>query len=142
MCEKRDNDSETASSDGSSTFNHRTCKSEEPSKEPYQHLIDDMPQVIVKTESNISMDDSSAANTTLDKTQDYPLDSIPSDWKTVNNGKQEYRNYLLNMMFLEVYESPDAHQIPHDQIFALVPGRLSLLSNVVKYKVNAIIQNK
>jgi hypothetical protein len=83
LCAKRDNDSETASSDGSSTFNPRTCKSEEPSKESYQHLVDELP--IVKIEPNVSMDDSSAANTTLDKTQDYPLDSIPADWKTVNN---------------------------------------------------------
>ncbi|KAI6176055.1 Transcription factor AP-2 [Aphelenchoides bicaudatus] len=119
LCDKKDNDSETSSSEGSGTFNQRVCKSEEPSKD-YQHLIDDAPQVIIKSEPNASMDDSSTVNTTLDKTQDYPLDSIPADWKTVNN---------------EVYESPDASLIPHDQIFALVPGRLSLLSNVVKYKM-------
>lgn len=31
--------------------------------------------------------------------------------------------------------------VPHDQLFAQVPGRLSLLSNVVKYKVNLLYNN-
>lgn len=74
----------------------------------------------IKLEVSTSLDDSNAGNST----QENLADSIPADWKTTNN---------------EVYESPDAYLIPHDRIFALVPGRLSLLSNVVKYKVSQFL---
>ncbi|KAI6237108.1 Transcription factor AP-2 [Aphelenchoides besseyi] len=48
------------------------------------------------------------------------LDNVPEDWTPTNN---------------EVYESPDAGSIPYDKQFAMVPGRLSLLSNVMKYQM-------
>lgn len=101
------------------------CKSEEPNIaaiDIYQHTVDEVSQskdAKIKLESSVSLDDSSATNATL--SGDSVSDAIPSDWKTTTN---------------EVYESPDAYKIPHDQLFAQVPGRLSLLSNVVKYKVS------
>uniref|UniRef100_A0A1I7RME5 TF_AP-2 domain-containing protein n=1 Tax=Bursaphelenchus xylophilus TaxID=6326 RepID=A0A1I7RME5_BURXY len=58
-------------------------------------------------------------STSTEKKYDvYGCQDIPSNWNTG-----------------VVYESPMARDIPHDEIFSEVPGRLSLLSNVTKHKM-------
>ncbi|KAI6239621.1 Transcription factor AP-2 [Aphelenchoides fujianensis] len=113
VCEKREEDAETTSSDGSKQRARLQSNASFTADHP---AADKQP----KKEASQPLDESIGNG---DKTQDFlaQAESIPEDWKTTNN---------------EVYESPDAHTIPFNQKFASVPGRLSLLSNVVKYQMS------
>uniref|UniRef100_A0A1I7Z4V1 TF_AP-2 domain-containing protein n=1 Tax=Steinernema glaseri TaxID=37863 RepID=A0A1I7Z4V1_9BILA len=63
----------------------------------------------------------------------------PNSGSTEEDGKDDHFPFLCRGTGgpdRGVFEAPSGINVPHDQTFASVPGRLSLLSNVVKYKMS------
>jgi hypothetical protein len=138
LCNSQDQDSETASSASSKTPSKKKNRSK-GSSNPSSTVTPTNANMSVSDTKDLlgSFNDGAALMMALKQSvalkQAAAMVNATPMGLPQNNGTPERLPSRTNDS--DVYESPISTLVPHDKIFALVPGRLSLLSNVVKYKM-------